>query len=405
MRTLACLTTTRRLAPTVVLIFGALIACGKSPRKSVISDPGDLGAIDELRAGAVDAGCTVISSPVTPNGFACVKRVKPCGCELVLKVIGTPDAARIAWLKIDLFGCSPDLGRAEVRALVDPLVPSSHVGAFHDFTTNPRILRDADQRQHYAVFQSASFEHVHTRVLFGVVNETPRQTLWLDRYTPGGIELLVPDAPAYASPCVERDVYESQVKRFGKAGADRLTALSEADPLGYCDSANRSEEICELEGGVRSTAIERIHSVITDASLGWTVASTSLRIDERLKAGDLALDPHLGQSLAETLLDRFAIPATRAATSSTTASGPVLSAGELASRTAQLMQVPSDATGYRAFLQTFAAEWADNINSCLSLVSDHDLIRVADTIEHESHDSRARTMSALQQALQPFERH
>jgi hypothetical protein len=236
------------------------------------------------------------------------------------------------------------------------------------------------------------------------VNDVPRQTLWLDRYTPRDIELLVPDAPAYASPCVDPDVYESQVKKFGKAGADRLTALSETDPLGYCDSANRSEEICELEGAVRSTAIERIHSAITDASLSWTMASTSLRIDERLKAGDLALDPRLGQSLAETLLDRFAIPASRAATSSTAASGQVLSAGELAGRTAQLIQVPSDGAGYRAFLQTFAAEWADNINSCLWLVSDHDLIRVADALEHESQGSRARTMSALQQALQPFEK-
>ncbi len=404
MRTLACLTTTR-LAPTVVLIFGALFACGKSPRKSVISDPGDLGSIDELRARAVDAGCTVISSPVTPNGFACVKRVKPCGCELVLKVIGTPNGARIALLKLDLFGCPPDLGRADVRALVDPLLPSSQVGAFHDFMANPRILRDADQRHHNAVFQTASFEHVHARVLFGVVNDLPRQTLWLDRYTPRDIQLLVPDAPAYASPCVEPDVYESQVKRFGKAGADRLTALSEADPLGYCDSANKSEEICELDGAVRSTAIERIHSAITDASLSWTMASTSLRIDEKLKAGDLGWDPRLGQSLAETLFEQFRIPASRATTSSTRASEQVLSASELARRTAQLIQVPSDGAGYRAFLQTFAAEWADNINSCLSLVSDHHLISVADAIEHESHGSRGRTMSALQQALQPFETH
>src|SRR5690606_38895224 len=101
------------------------------------------------------------------------------------------------------------------------------------------------------------------------------------------------DAAAYASACVEPNVYASQVNRFGKAGADRLTALGEVSPLGYCSMPGKSQELCQLGEAVRTTAMEHIHSAITDASLSWVRAIAALRIDDKIKAGKLAFDTRL----------------------------------------------------------------------------------------------------------------
>jgi hypothetical protein len=361
--------------------------CGRSTTAPLAELPA-LADPTTFRAHAERLGCTMGALGfIGDEAFACVKALEPCGCTLVLEV----NTARqrdgkygVSLIKADLFGCPSGSGDAELRALLEPVVPARHLRAFDEIVTQPQQQRTPEQAQRFGAFQTARFDGVYVRSFFGVESPTPRRTIWLDRHTPEGIRELIVDAPAYGScsPPVAPILVDGDV--------DSTRRRASEIPVGSCDRATGPERMppCTL-GDTRSRyhwdawkAITRIHS-------DWRIAMRSVA-GERMAHGDLRLDHRRQEALVSTLFALFPQDA------SGTSNAAGLTAAELAEQAVQLIPAPHDDAGFAAYLQGVADEWNDNIQSNLALLLDRDLELLVPALARTAHE---RTPQALEAAI------
>ncbi len=326
-----------------------------------------------FKARAARLGCTptMVDSPLA---FECTKRLQPCGCTLAVRASTTSeeneDGRHLALVKVDLFGC-PDSAAAvsEALALIDPILSAATADAFHQFASTPRVRRAASETATFGAFQSATFGHVHARALFGVVTETPRRTIWLDRYSPPNIERLVPDSPAYGA-C---DSATATVSGDGKN-------TPPARPLGYCERTSSTSPPCDF-GQSRNTTRDNLSAQIALARSWWSSAVQSRGIADRIRKSQIQLDGGLGQRVTSTLFDVVGNAAEGATTRGDDEDrGRVLRARQLVEQLVATMPIPTERSSIAAYLESVSYEWADNIRAQIGQLSDRDLAALSDEI-------------------------
>lgn len=317
-----------------------------------------LESLTSLKSRVAELGC--VTGMDLPSQFECAKRLQPCGCAISLKASSSAeesaDKRSVALVKVDVFGCpDDDAAVKEAFALVDPIMPPTAQDSFHQFASTPRLRRDPADEPKLAAFQTGVFAHVHARVLFGATTDTPRRTIWLDRYSPGDVKALVPDAPTYGEcdPEVEMQL--------------------QPHPLGYCDAASSKSPPCDFGRG-RWPTRGGVSAQIGLAQSWWGSAVSLLGIAQKIQKGTIAFDAGLGRRVSATLFDVLEDTAGLLPESGNKeASGRVLRARELATQLTTIMPVPTDQAGVAAYLQTVSYEWADNIGSRLNQLADRDL--------------------------------
>lgn len=333
------------------------IGCSQSARPPVPELP-YLESLTSLKSRVAELGC--VMGMDLPSQFECAKRLQPCGCTVSLKASSTTeesaDKRSVALVKIDVFGCPNDgAAMTDAFALVDPIFPPTVRDSFHQFANTSRTPRDPADEAKLAAFQTGVFAHVHARVLFGATTDTPRRTIWLDRYSPDDVQSLVPDAPAYGE--CDTDVRTQTRPRL----------------LGYCDKAATVSPPCDFGEGRWPTRGE-VSGQIGLAQSWWGSAVSLLEVPEKLRHGTIGFDPDLGRRLSASLFAIFEESASLLPESGNKeASGRVLRARELAEQLTAIMPVPTDRAGVAAYLQTVSYEWADNIRSRLNQLADRDL--------------------------------
>src|SRR5690606_2851388 len=113
-------------------VLSALVAasCGRSPSPPPpelppLADPATLAAHAE-RLDCTEPALGYFGD----EAYSCVRALEPCGCTLVFKfdTVAQRDGKHVVNLvKADLFGCPAGTGDAEVRALLEPIVPPAHL--------------------------------------------------------------------------------------------------------------------------------------------------------------------------------------------------------------------------------------------------------------------------------------
>jgi len=180
-----------------VAAIATIAACERAAKERTY-----LGAPDDVQQRALAIGCRRIASDHAGlKAFSCIKHMEPCGCTLVIDIAteSSKDWSKelVLVLAVDLFGCPPNIGRDDIFAVLDPMIPVDLRDAFHELLTVPRMQRDAEQQQRFALVQTETFGSVHATVELGVVTDKPRLVITLDSSTRPAATWLVADAPAY----------------------------------------------------------------------------------------------------------------------------------------------------------------------------------------------------------------
>jgi hypothetical protein len=364
-------------------ILGALVAPGCSrptgqlPELPALADPA------AIRAHAERLGCSMGAIGFTAGeSFACAKALEPCGCTLVLKV-HAQHQRDVSLVKADLFGCPSGTGDAELRTLLEPIMPASHVGAFEAFVSTPVQHRTPEQAKRFGAFQTTQFDGVHVRSFFGVESDTTRRTIWLDRHSPKGIRELIVDAPAYGS-CV------GATATIGGSGLAHRIPIE--TPVGSCDRTTNVGSGCG-PGEARSRNQWAAWKAITRIHTDWRMALRTV-VGERIDRGGLRLDRRQQAALVSTLFRLFPTDA------SGNSNGAGFTAAELAEQAVQLIPAPHDDAGFAAYLLVVADEWIDNIQSNLALLLDRDLELLVPALARTAHERTPQALeSAIKQAL------
>ncbi|NVB79765.1 MAG: hypothetical protein HOV81_15320 [Kofleriaceae bacterium] len=352
-----------RCVATALVWCVTAIGCGQSVPQPVAELP-YLESLTSFKSRAAELGC--VTGIELPPQFECAKRLQPCGCTILLKAISSTeesaDKRSVALVNIDIFGCPNNSAAVtEALALVDPILPSALRDSFHQFANTPRVRRDPAEEAKFAAFQTGVFAHVHARVLFGATTDMPRHTIWLDRYSPGQVQALVPDAPTYGE-C------ETGIETQAIAPVP-----TQPHALGFCDQATSSSPPCDFGKG-RWPTRGGVSAEIGLAQSWWGSAASLLGIAEKIRQGTTPFDTDIGRRVSSTL---FAVLAETASllpeSGNKEASGRVLRARELAEQLAAIMPVPTDRAGVAAYLQTVSYEWGDNIRGRLNQLADRDL--------------------------------